>query len=96
MPIPLLENLNEASVEHLADLIEQGLKQLGELPNSRRESVRTELDRRIGEIAAAEATAEEAKAEKKAKKAAVKKPAKGKQATMNVPTKEDAGDASEE
>lgn len=63
MPIPLLENLNEASVEHLVDLIEQGVKQLDELPNSRRESARIGLDRRIGEIAAAEATAEEAKAE---------------------------------
>ncbi len=96
MPIPLLEDLNEASVEHLADLVEQGIRQLGELPNSRRESVRTELDRRTGEIAAAEAIAEEAKAKKKAEKASVKKPAKGKQSTMSVVDREDAGDASKE
>ena len=47
MTLPLLENLNESSVEHLADLIEQDIKQLGELPNSRRDLVKRELDRRV-------------------------------------------------
>lgn len=42
----VLDNLAEVSIEHVADLVEQGLKQLSEVPATRRDRVEDELKRR--------------------------------------------------
>lgn len=44
MQVP--SNLAEVSIECVADLVEQGLKQLGEVPATRRDQVANELKRR--------------------------------------------------
>jgi hypothetical protein len=67
MPIPILDNLAEVPIEHVADLVELGLKQLGELPLSRRDKVEAEVNRRK-----AEAEAKKQKDEHKSKKATAK------------------------
>ena len=61
------DNLAEVSIEHVADLVEQGLKQLGEIPAVRRSQVEDELKRR-GLEAAEKVEAELAEAKKATKK----------------------------
>ena len=46
MPIQALDNLAEVPIEHAADLVEGGLKQLGEIPAVRRSQVEDEMKRR--------------------------------------------------
>ena len=71
MPIPVLDNLSEVPIERVADLIEQGVKELGEVPGTRRDVVEAELNKRAE---AAKAAAEaEAKAERKKAEAAKKR-----------------------